>query len=92
MIRPVIQYEDGDLPAIAIAPAEFDIPLATMWVRSHQEPLMRRDGDAHWMLIFVAGDNSVKIESPAFWGITDVHVAAKRMRMWLDGQGLIVPE
>jgi hypothetical protein len=62
-----------------------------MWVRSHQEPLMKRDGDGHWVLVFIAQDNSVQIESPAFWRITDGHVAAANMRTWLDRQGLLAP-
>jgi hypothetical protein len=87
----VIQYEGSGLPEITIAPADFDIPTAVMWVRFRQEPLMKRDGDGHWVLVFVAQDNSVQIESPAFWRITDVHVAAARMRTWLDRQGLLAP-
>lgn len=87
----MIQYEDSGLPEIAIAPDDFDIPTAVMWVRSHQEPLMKRDGDGHWVLVFIAQNNSVQIESPAFWRITDVRVAAARMRMWLDRQGLLAP-
>jgi hypothetical protein len=91
MMRPVIRYEDSDLPEIAIAPAEFGVPLALTWVRSHQEPMMLRDGDGHWALIFVAANNSVQIESPAFMHVTDVRVAASKMRTWLDRQGLMVP-
>jgi hypothetical protein len=87
----VIQHEDSGLPEIAIASADFDIQTAVMWVRSHQEPLMKRDGDGHWVLVFIAQNNSVQIESPAFWRITDGHVAAARMRTWLDRQGLLAP-
>ena len=52
---------------------------------------MKRDGDGHWVLVFIAQNNSVQIESPAFWRITDVRVAAARMRTWLDRQGLLAP-
>lgn len=89
MMRSVITYEDSDLPEIAIAPPGYDVPLAMMWVRSHQEPMMMRDGDGHYVLVFFAENNSVQIESPAFWGITDTREAARRMRKWLDSRGLI---
>jgi hypothetical protein len=87
-----ITYEDTTLPRIAIAPADFTVPLATMWVRSHGELMMFRDGGRHWALVFFAANNSVEIEGPAFWRITDVHDAASRMRKWLDDKDLIPPE
>jgi hypothetical protein len=91
-MRFVTQYEDSELPGIAIAPPSFDIPLAEMWVRSHQEPMMMRDRDGHFVLICLGPNNSVQIESPAFWRITDVHAAASKMRKWLDANGLLTPE
>lgn len=87
-----ILYEDSELPRIAIAPAHFTVPLATMWVRSRNELMMLRDGDGHWVLAFMAANNSVQLESPAFWRVTDVQHAARKMRAWLDDQGLLLPE
>lgn len=90
--RTVTTYEDSELPRIAIAPPEFNPAIATMWVRSHHEPIMLRDGDGHRVLVFMATNNTAQIESQAFWRITDVHEAASRMRKWLDDKGLILPE
>lgn len=90
-MRSVIKYEEGDLPGIAIAPDHFDVSLAMMWVRSHQEPMMMIDHD-HYMLVFIAADNSVQIESPSFRGVIDASKAADMIRTWLRHQGLIDPE
>jgi hypothetical protein len=87
----LIKYEDSDNPEIVIAPDHYDVPLATMWVRSHNELMMLRDLDGHWVLFYFAANNSVQFESAAFWGISDVHEAAARMRNWLDSKGLIDP-
>jgi hypothetical protein len=51
-----------------------------------------RDGNGHWMLVFAGGDNSVRIESPAFGRITEVHAAAARMRAWLGRRDLVAFE
>jgi hypothetical protein len=88
----VIEYEDSALPEIAIARPEFDVPLTMLWVRSRKDLMMLRDQDEHWMLVYFAANGSVQIESRAFWGITDVHQAADRMRQWLNRNGLIMPE
>jgi hypothetical protein len=34
----------------------------------------------------------VQLESVEFWRITDVRVAAAKMRKWLDQKGLFTPE
>jgi hypothetical protein len=88
----MISYDDSELPEIAIAPAQYSVPAAMMWVRSHQEPMMRRDGDGHYALIFIAANGSVAIASAEFWGVTDLREAARKMRKWLDENSLIDPE
>lgn len=88
----MITYEDSGTPEIAIARPEFNVPLATMWVRSHKDLMMLGDLDGHWMLVYFAANGSVQVESTAFWGITDVHEAAAKMRQWLDHKGLIDPD
>ena|SRR5713101_7275741 len=85
-----INYEDSDDPPIAIAPREFDVALARMWVRSHDELMMLRDLDGAWMLFFFAENDSVQSEK--FHGLADVHLAATKMREWLDKQGLGLPD
>ena len=88
----MIQYEDSDLPEIAIAPDHFDNPMTEMWVRSHGEPMMRRESDGHWILACFGPNNSVQLESVEFWRITDLRVAAAKMRKWLDQKGLLTSE
>ena len=87
-----ITYEDSDDPPLAIAPREFDVPHATMWVRSHGEPMMLRDADGHWMLVFVGDNGSTPIESQPFWHLTDLSAAAGAMRACLDRHGLGLPD
>ena len=79
-------YEDSDDPPIAVAHREFDVALATMWVRSHDDLMMLRDLDGAWMLFFFAENDSVQVQK--FHRVTDIHLAATKMREWLDQQGL----
>jgi hypothetical protein len=85
----MIEYEDGDVPEIAIAPPGYSVPLATMWVRSHHEPMILRDPLGHCVLLFESANGSVQVEGPAFWRITDRKLAAEKMRQWIDSQDLI---
>lgn len=62
-----------------------------MWVRSHGELMMLRDLDGQWVLFFFAANNSVQFDKRPFFGLTDVHKAASRMRERFDAQGLILP-
>lgn len=89
ILRCVTTYEDSDLPEIAVAPPGYDPTSCTHWVRTHEELMMLRDLDGHWILFFFAANGSVQCESPAFWGITDRRVASRVMRKWLDDQGLL---
>lgn len=83
-------YEDSELPRIAVAPQGFSVEIATMWVRSHNELMMLRDLDNSWLLCHFATDNSVQCET--FNGLADVHLAASRMREWLDRHDRIAPD
>jgi hypothetical protein len=85
----MITYEDTDEPRIAIAPSGFDPTFCASWVRSHDEPMMLQDLDGHWILFFFAANGSVQFESVAFWQVTDMHEAARMMRIWLDRSGLL---
>jgi hypothetical protein len=84
-----IAYEDSEYPRIAIKPSEWDnLELAMMWVRTHKEFMMFRNGRS-FALVYVAADGSTPIENAAFYNCNDEHTAATKMRKWLHDQGLI---
>jgi hypothetical protein len=88
ILANVIDYEDSDEPALAIGGPEFSAISAQSWVRSHGEPMMLRDADQHFMLVYFGANKSVQMDGTTCWRITDVHEAARRFRDRLRVEGL----